>query len=85
MTSRRQWVAAVKAAQVPASLRPMKATLLSLADLITADGELSRWREEMTKATGLPSRTLNRHLQRAVEDRWLIRTMPGGKRRRSVY
>ena len=86
MVSRRQWVAAVKAAPFPPSQRPVKATLLSLADLMTPEGELHRWRDEMAAAAGdLPPRTLDRHLGRAVQDRWLIREVPGGNGRRSLY
>jgi hypothetical protein len=85
MTSRRQWLAAVKVAPFPASQRPMKATLLVLADRMTATGELHVWREEMVKATGVPPRTLDRHLHHALIAGWLVRKVCGGNGRRSLF
>lgn len=85
LTPRNRWQKAVASAVFPASQRPVKATLLVLAGLLTPSGELNVWRDEMAQATGLPVRTLNRHLQRAVEDGWLIRDVPGGHGRRSLY
>ena len=84
-TMRARWHRALAAAAVPASLRPMKAALLSLARLMSPKGELHAWRDEMTEATGLPTRTLTRQLQRAVESGWLVRDVPGGHGRRSRY
>ena len=85
VTPRLRWSRALAAAAVPASLRPMKAGLLSLVPLMSPEGELHAWRKEMTTATGLPVRTLTRQLQRAVEGGWLVRDIPGGHGRRSLY
>lgn len=85
LTQRRQWRQAVASGTFAASQRPVKATLLVLADLMSSTGELHRWRDEMVNATDLPPRTLDRHLQRAVQDGWLVREVPGGHGRRSLY
>jgi hypothetical protein len=82
---RARWRDELAQAQVPASLRPMKATLLALVPLMTTTGELYVWRDRMVKATGLPSRTLNHHLRQAGESGWLTRTVRGGNGRRSRY
>jgi hypothetical protein len=74
---RARWRDELAQAQVPASLRPMKATLLALVPLMTTTGELHVWRDRMVKATGLPPRTLNHHLRRAGESGWLTRTVRG--------
>jgi hypothetical protein len=85
VTPRLRWQQALKAAPFSASQRTVKATLLTLVDLMAVTGELEVWREEMVQATGLPPRTLDRHLHRAVEDGWLVRAVPGGHGRRSLY
>lgn len=48
-------------------------------------GELSVYRDEIVKATGLPPRTVDRHLARAVEAGWLRHEQHGGQGRRSLY
>ena len=85
LTPRLRWQQAVAAAAFPASLRPVKATLLVLVALMTPTGELHAWRDEMVKACGLPPRTLDRHLQRAVSLGWLVHEDHGGRGRRGLY
>lgn len=85
VTPRLRWAKAIKSDTFPQSERVIRGTLLCLVDLINPTGELRMWREQMVDATGLPPRTLDRHLQRAVDAGWLIREMPAGKRRQSVY
>lgn len=85
LTPRLRWRQAVVAHAFPASQRPVKSTLLVLADLMSPTGDLHLWRDQLVGATGLPVRTLNRHLQRAVEDGWLTRETFGGHGRRSLY
>jgi len=51
---RARWRDELAQAQVPASLRPMKATLLALVPLMTTTGELYVWRDRMVKATAHP-------------------------------
>ena len=80
---RDQWRQAVRAAPFPVGMRPVKATLLSLP--VRTDGTVKAWRSELMEATGLPARTLNRHLARAVEAGWLRQDAHGGNGRRSVY
>jgi hypothetical protein len=85
VTTRRQWVAALTVAAFSPSQRPVKATLLSLAPLMTPEGELHRWRDELLAATNLPGRTLDRHLKRAAEDGWLRHVVHGGRGRRGIF
>ncbi len=84
-TPRLRWAQAIKSDTFPQCERVIRGTLLCLVDLMTPTGELRVWREEMIQATGLPARTLDRHLQRAVDAGWLIRETPAGKKRQSVY
>ncbi len=84
-TPRLRWQKALRSAQVPASFRVVRGTLLALVDELAPTGELCVRREKLEDATGLPTRTLERHLQRAVEAGWLVRTVPGGNGRRAVY
>ena len=69
----------------PRELRSTKATMLLLAELMSADGTLAAWRGQMADAAGLPLRSLDRHIARAVRGAWLRHEMHGGKRRRAVY
>ncbi len=85
LTPRLRWRQALCSKGFPANLRVVKSTLLSLVDQMTPNGELRRWRFELADAIGIPERTLDRHLQRAVDAGWLIRTVPGGNGRRAVY
>lgn len=85
LTPRRQWSQALASAPFTASQRPVKATLLTLAAVMTPTGELYLGRDALVAATGLPVRTLTRHLQRAIEDGWLARDVPGGNGRRAQY
>ena len=84
-TQRQRWARAIKSPAFPAHLRSIKGTLLSLVDVASAAGELHVWRGQLVAATGLPPRTLNRHLSRAVEAGWLAHPDHGGRGRRSRY
>lgn len=75
--NRHQWLRAVKSAEFPRELRPIRGTLLTLADGMTADGTLSTARDKLVKLTGLPARTVDRHLARAVTGGWLAHTRRG--------
>ncbi len=86
VVSRARWVQIVKRFPLPASRRVMRSTLLQLADLmVPSTGELSRWWDEMEGATGLPRRTLERHIGWAVEYRLLVHTVRGGHGRKGGY
>ena len=85
MTTRRQWRAALRSDAFPRDQRVVRGTLLLLVDLVDQEGELHRWREEIAAETGLPSRTLNNHLKRAVTLGWLVLVVRGGNGRRSLY
>ncbi len=84
-TPRLRWQQAVASDAFPRSERVVRGTLLCLVGLMTSTGELHEWRDEIASATGLPTRTLNRHLQRAVDLGWLVRETQGGNGRRSLY
>ncbi len=84
--ARVHWRTAIKSPAFPAELRSIGRTLLLVFDLMTADGVLFRWRDEIGDAAGLPLRTTDRHLARAVAAGWLIHAKPhGGNGRRSIY
>lgn len=85
LTPRLRWARAIKSDAFPQEHRVIRGTLLCLVDLMLPTGELKVWRDQMARATGLPTRTLDRHLQRAVEAGWLIRDTPAGRKRQSVY
>jgi hypothetical protein len=85
LTPRRRWQQAITSDAFPRTERVVRGTLLCLVELMTPTGELRVWRDEMVDATGLPPRTLNRHLQRAIDLGWLVREVPGGNGRRSEY
>lgn len=85
LTPRLRWRQAVASDRFPRTERVIRGTLLCLVHLMTPTGELKAWREDMVDATGLPARTLDRHLSRAVDAGWLIRETPAGKRRMAVY
>lgn len=82
---KQSWRRAVKSPRFPRDQRAIRATLLILSDLMAADGSLQRWREELAEATGLPERTVNRHLARAVAAGWLTHVAHGGHGRRGTY
>jgi len=84
-TPRLRWAQAIKSDSFPQTERVIRGTLLCLADPMTPTGEMRVWRDQMVGATGLPPRTLDRHLQRAVDAGWLIRETPAGRKRQSVY
>ena len=66
-------------------LRSIKATMLVLSKRMAADGQLARWMDDLLAYTGLPRRTLERHLARAVASGWLVHVVRGGKNRKAVY
>lgn len=80
-----RWRQAVASSAFPATERAIRGTLLCLVDLMTSTGELMVWRDELIDVTGLPARTIDRHLARAVAAGWLTHETQGGKRRRAVY
>ena len=83
MSRRADWRRAISAATFPVGMRPIKATLLSLP--IDADGRLCAWRDDIATTTGLPVRTVDRHLARACDAGWLTHDVQGGHGRRGTY
>jgi len=81
--NRAQWRREVKRGEFPAGLRIARATLLLLP--MTAEGIITATNEEMAEQTGLPVRTLSRHLAKAVDAGWLERITRGGIGARSRY
>lgn len=69
--TRREWGAAVRRWQAPRDLRPVKATLLSLEMCMTTTGSIERKQDGLLAVTGLPRRTLERHLAKAITVGWL--------------
>ena len=70
---RRQWETAVRTdRRWPSTCRVVRGTLLALAAEMRADGVIrQRPRAVLAARVGLPERTLNRHLARAVQMGWL--------------
>jgi hypothetical protein len=85
ITERDRWRREVSRAPFPAGARQVKGTLLALVPLMTTDGRLARWQSELIDATGLPGRTLRRHLELAVTHGWLAPVTRGGNGRSAVY
>ncbi len=85
LTRRALWRQAVTSDAFPTCLRVIRGTLLCVVDLMSADGELAVYREQIKAVTGLPVRTIDRHLARAVDAGWLVHEQHGGQGRRSVY
>ena len=83
MSRRMTWRRAIASTPFPVGLRPVKATLLALP--VDVDGGLTGWRDEIAAEVGLPIRTLDRHLARAVDAGWLRHVTHGGHGRRSTY
>jgi hypothetical protein len=84
-SSRAVWLAAVAASRWPTSQRPVKGTLLSLGRLMRPDGALERPRDELADGTGLPRRTLERHIALAVDAGWLVRERRAYRTSHAVY
>lgn len=85
LTLRLRWRQAVASDAFPRTERVLKGTLLCLVELMSPTGEVHEWRDTIADTTGLPVRTLTRHLQRAVDLGWLVREIPGGNGRKSLY
>ena len=85
MTRRNEWRKAMMTDAFPQSERVIRGTLLCLVELMKSDGTLSVWRDQAEAVTGLPARTLDRHLARAVAAGWLVHEVQGGKRRKAIY
>jgi hypothetical protein len=85
LTPRLRWRQAVASDAFPRSERVVRGTLLCLVELMSSTGELSVMREDITELTGLPARTVDRHLARAVAAGWLIHERHGSRGRRSLY
>lgn len=63
----------------------IRGTLLALAEAMQPDGALSAGRIDLADVTGLPPRTLNRHLAQAVAAGWLAHERRGQKHVLPVY
>jgi len=74
--TRREWLREVQQAHFPTGQRIMRGTLLCLP--MTTSGEVVVTDPEISEVTGLPVRTVSRHLSKAVEYGWLIRESRGG-------
>jgi len=85
LTPRLRWRQAVASDAFPRSERVVRGTLLCLVELMSSTGELSVMREDIVEMTGLPPRTVDRHLSRAVTAGWLIHERHGSRGRRSLY
>lgn len=85
LTPRLRWRQAVTSDAFPRSERVVRGTLLCLVELMSSTGELSVLRDDIAAVTGLPPRTVDRHLARAVEAGWLIHERHGSRGRRSLY
>lgn len=85
LTPRLRWRQAIASDTFPRSERVVRGTLLCLVELMAPTGELSVYREQIVAATGLPVRTVDRHLARAVAAGWLRHEQHGGQGRRSLY
>ena len=85
MSRRLLWQREIARTAFDVGMRPVKATLLSIVPLMTVDGRLEVWRDQMIDAAGVPSRTIDRHLEKAVTAGWLRRVTAGGYKRRAVY
>ncbi len=85
MVTRRQWIAAVRGPDYPTKMRVVRATLLCLP--VTVDGRITVTDDEIAVATGLPRRTVQWHLWKAAEARWITRTdvKRGGNGRRCRF
>lgn len=81
--NRGQWLREVRRGDFPAGLRIARATLLLLP--MTTEGTITATNTEMAELTGLPVRTLARHLAKAVDAGWLDRIARGGVGARSRY
>ena len=79
------WRDAVASAAFPSELRVVRGTLLCLAPLMTPDGILDKERARLADVAGVPSRTLDRHVSRAVAAGWLDHVTAGGNGRNGVY
>lgn len=78
------WRAEV-ATRFPPELRWLRGTLLCLVEVMQPDGTLDVTGDRMAEVTGLPPRTLERHLARAVAECWLIHLARGGNGRPASY
>jgi hypothetical protein len=85
VVTRKQWLAAVRGPSFPRDLRTVRGTLLLIAPLMTTDGEMNVWREKLRIETGLPLRTVTRHLHRAVDAGYLEHDIHGGHGRPGKY
>lgn len=80
-----QWRTAVAGPTFPAELRVIRGTLLTLVEVMTTAGVIQEYRPRLAKVTGLPERTVDRHLARAVDTGWLTHPTVGGNGRPSQY
>jgi hypothetical protein len=73
------------ASRFPPELRWLRGTLLCLVEVMQPDGTLAVNNERLVEATGLPVRTIGRHLARAVAEGWLLHLTRGGNGRPAAY
>jgi hypothetical protein len=83
--NRPQWQSAICSRSFPSNLRVLWSTLLLIAPLMNADGELTVFRDKIAAETGLLLRTVDRHLARAVAEKWLGHHVHGGHGRAGMY
>jgi hypothetical protein len=74
-----RWRSAVAGPAFPAHLRVLRGTLLTLVGVMTPDGLIRAARPRLAEVTGLPPRTLDRHLSRGVAAGWLTHQTHGQK------
>jgi hypothetical protein len=83
--SKKSWRKSVNSRSFPRELRSIRYTLITLADRMSPEGVLAAWIDQIEAHSGLPRRTVERHLARAVEAGWLIHIVRGGNSRKGVY
>lgn len=76
MSRRNAWLSAVKSRDFPVSLRLVRGTLLCMP--VNTDGTVTASDDEVAEQVGLPRRTVQRHVEKAVSGGWLLRVNRGG-------
>ncbi len=74
--SRRQWLRELQRGRFPTGQRIMRGTLLCLP--MTTAGGIVATDTDIAWDTGLPRRTVSRHLAAAVDSGWLVKGSRGG-------
>lgn len=81
--TKRQWLRELQQSQLPAGQRIMRGTLMCLP--VSPMGDVTGNDDDLSYATGLPRRTIARHLSKAVESGWLEKVARGGNGNRTRY